>query len=51
MRDLKGEIHIFSYIIDLIGLKAGNYQIAGILSSNDNIVPMEIFILTYIKWF
>lgn len=47
----KGEIQIFSYVISLIGLKAGNYHVAGILSSNYNIVPMGNFTLSSIHWF
>ena len=51
VQDPKAEIQMFGYIISLIGVKAGNYHIAGILSSSYNIVPMGNFALTSIHWF
>lgn len=41
----------FSYIIGLLGLKAGKYQLAEVLSSSHDIVPMRNFTLSSIQWF
>lgn len=49
--DLKGKIQKFSYIIDVIGLKAGNHQTAGIPPGSYNVVPMGNSTLSSRQWF